>query len=100
MGDGVEHVKVARRGEQAEVSIPGSSGHHEPGVRADVVHASLQHEQVRDAEHVTVVVPRGDHEALLAAREELPDSTTRPAGASVIVEADRHPNSNGGPRRD
>jgi hypothetical protein len=91
MSHEVEGVETVRHGGQAEVSIPGTSGHHQPGSRADVVHASLQDEHVRDAEHIRVVVPRGDHEALLAAKDELPDSTTRSAGASVIVEGDRPP---------
>lgn len=82
-----EGVDIVRQGGRIEVSIAGTSGHHEPGHRAEVVHASLE-EHIKDAEHVKVVVPRGDHEALLAAQDELPDSTTRPAGASVIVEAD------------
>ena len=34
------------------------------------------------------VVPRGDSELLGSMRDRLPDSVTRSAGASVIVEAD------------
>lgn len=71
---------------QAVASVPGASGHHRPGQRADVVDAVMDDPRLRDADAVSVALPRGDTEALDQTREHLRDSRTRAAGASVIVD--------------
>lgn len=87
MGDEMTGVEVRRDGDRADVTLPGASGHRQPGERASLVDSVLDDDRVRHAHHVTVVVPRGDHEALLTAQDRLPGSTMRPAGASVIIES-------------
>jgi class 3 adenylate cyclase len=67
--------------------IPGASGHHEPGERAAAVDHVLDAEPVQQADRVTVVVPRGDHEAYERITERLEPDEVRAAGASVIVES-------------
>ena len=64
------------------------SGHLPTGVRSRLVADVFDCPEVKDAEHFTGVVPRGDAELLDCMRERLTDPATRPAGASVIVEAD------------
>lgn len=71
---------------RARASVPGTTGHHEPGQRAEVVDAVMKDPRVTAAEEVSVAVPRGDTEALEAAKEPLEEEQTRAAGASVIVD--------------
>jgi hypothetical protein len=71
---------------EAVASVPGSSGHHQPGQRAEVVDAVMDDPRLREADAVSVAVPRGDTEALDETRQHLEDSRTHAAGASVIVE--------------
>jgi hypothetical protein len=77
---------ISHESGRARASVPGTSGHHEPGQRAQVVDAVMTDPRVTAAEEVSVAVPRGDTEALAAAREPLEEEQTLPAGASVIVE--------------
>lgn len=73
---------------EAVASVPGSSGHHQPGQRAEVVDAVMDDPRLREADAVSVAVPRGDTEALDETRQHLEDSRTHAAGASVIVEGE------------
>lgn len=94
-----EHDELARRardsigvsedGTHAVVSVPGATGHHEPGERAAVAKESLSDERLDSAEHVTAAVPRGDTEVLDEVRRQLHTDETRPAGASVMVEGSK-----------
>jgi hypothetical protein len=73
-------------GRHVTAEIPSASGHCEPGTRARAVDEALDTEPVRKAEKVTVVVPRGDFEALEQTQRRLETENVRPAGASVIVD--------------
>jgi hypothetical protein len=77
---------ISHESGRARASVPGTSGHHEPGQRAQVVDAVMTDPRITGAEEVSVAVPRGDTEALAAAREPLEEEQTLAAGASVIVE--------------
>jgi hypothetical protein len=87
-------------GHHVAAEIPGASGHHLPGERAELVDKALEAEPVRRAEKVTVVVPRGDHEALEQAQKRLGTDNARSAGASVVVEAVKPPVRDGSPAPD
>jgi hypothetical protein len=84
-----DSVEVSEDGAQAGVSIPGTSGHHEPGERAEVTKEALSDERLDEAENVAVAVPLGDTEALDEARRQLNTESTRAAGATVIVEGSK-----------
>lgn len=82
-----EAVELRSEGDEAAVSIPGASGHHEPGTRAELVDKVLDDPRVQQSERVTMALPKGDSEALLEAQKRLRKAQTRPAGASVIIDA-------------
>jgi hypothetical protein len=86
MADTEPHIEVLDDGTVA-AEIPGTAGHHAPGERSDLVDRALDDDAVRRAPKVTVVVPRGDHEAYERAAERLDPETVRSAGASVVVES-------------
>lgn len=67
------------------VEVPAVSGHQPTGRRAERARTALKDERVERARHVTVSLPRGDHEALTATREELDPDEVHPAGSTVIV---------------
>jgi hypothetical protein len=73
-------------GRHVSASVPGQSRPHKPGERAEVVDEVLGDPRVTEAEDVTVAVPTGDVDALARVREKLEEQSTRPAGATVIVE--------------
>jgi hypothetical protein len=77
------------------MSLPGTSGHHEPGERAAVAKESLSDDRLDAAEHVTAAVPRGDTEVLDEVRRQLHTDDTRPAGVSVMVEGSKKSASDG-----
>ncbi len=72
----------------ARVSLHVESGHLPPGTRARLVDAVLDNPQVKEAGHITAAVPRGDAETLDRVRQRCEHVETRPAGASIIVEAE------------
>lgn len=84
-----ESIDVSDDGTHAAVSVPGTTGHHEPGERAAVAKESLSDERLDAAEHVTAAVPRGDTEVLDEVRRQLHTDDTRPAGASVMVQGSK-----------
>jgi len=84
-----DSIDVSEDGTQAGVSIPGASGHHEPGARAEVTKDALSDERLDRAEKVTAAVPRGDTEALDEAQRQLRTESTRAAGATIIVEGSK-----------
>lgn len=88
-----ESIEISQDGRHAVVSVPGTSGHHEPGERAAVARESLDDERLDAAEHVTAAVPRGDTEALDEVRRELHTDDTRAAGATVMVEGSKRDDS-------
>lgn len=90
-----ESIDVSDDGTHAVMSLPGTSGHHEPGERAAVAKESLSDDRLDAAEHVTAAVPRGDTEVLDEVRRQLHTDDTRPAGASVMVEGSKKSASDG-----
>jgi hypothetical protein len=91
MPDEEAHIDLLDDGAHAAAEIPGTSGHHQPGERAAVVDQALDAEPVKQAQKVTVVVPRGDHEAYERTTQRLDAEQVRSAGASVIVQSTRPP---------
>jgi hypothetical protein len=94
-----ETIDVEEDGRHAVASIPGLSGHREPGRQSGVVDEVLDDPRIQHGEHVTVSVPMGDTEALDRVRERLDVTSTRAAGSTVIVEADGHPHAPEHPSR-
>ena len=72
----------------ARAALHVEAGHHAPGTSARLVDAVLETAEVREAEALVAVVPKGDGEAIDHVHERFPDATTRVAGATVIVETD------------
>lgn len=81
-----ETIDVTEDGSHAVVSVPGTSGHHQPGERRELAQEVLSDDRIAKAEHVTASVPLGDSEALDEVRERLHSETSRAAGSTVIVE--------------
>lgn len=82
---------VVPDGDDGEVlaTVHLETGHREPGTGQRLVDAVMDTPGLDDAPKVTAVLPKGESEALQRVQERLPDVTeVRPAGASVIVEAE------------
>jgi hypothetical protein len=82
---------VAPDGEDGNVlaTVHLEAGHHVPGAGQRLVDAVLDTPGLDEAPKVTTVLPKGEAEALQRVQERMPDVTNvRPAGASVIVEAE------------
>jgi hypothetical protein len=84
------HIEVLDDG-TAAAEIPGTAGHHAPGERARLVDEVLDDAAVQQAAKVTVVVPRGDHEAFERTAQRLDPDDVHPAGASVVVHSEKPP---------
>jgi hypothetical protein len=82
-----DSIEVQDGGRHAAVSVPGQAGHRPPGQQAEVVDEVLDDPRVQGGEQVTVAVPTRDAEALERVRERLDVTSTRPAGSTVIMEA-------------
>jgi hypothetical protein len=63
------------------------SGHLPPGTRSRLVDAVLDTAQVKPGDRLEATVPMGDGEILQRVRERCDDVATRPAGATILVEA-------------
>jgi len=63
------------------------SGHLPPGTRSRLVDAVLDTAEVKPGDRLEATVPMGDAEILERVRERCDDVATRPAGATVLVEA-------------
>jgi hypothetical protein len=77
--------------EAARATLHVEGGHRPPGTGARLVEAVLETAEVREAGAVVAAVPKGESEAIEKVHERLPQATTRPAGATVIVEAQLPP---------
>ena len=75
-------------------SLLPSSGHTPPGSRASLVDAVMDLPEVQAGSRLEATVPLGDAESLERLRERTEDTVTRPAGSTVLVDADIPP---GGP---
>lgn len=93
----------------ARASLRAASGHIAPGNRASLVDAVMDLPEVQESSRLEAAVPLGDSESLARLRERADEMTTRPAGASALVEAkvppedgsraDREPDGEPPPRR-
>jgi hypothetical protein len=75
-------------------SLLPASGHTPPGSRASLVDAVMDLPEVQASSRLEATVPLGDAESLERLRERTEDTVTRPAGSTVLVDADIPP---GGP---
>jgi len=91
----VEHAEGTIR-----TSLHASSGPTPPGSRASLVDAVLDLPEVRASSRLEATVPLGDAESLQRLRERTEDTVTRPAGSTVLVDADIPPARPGGTGQD
>ena len=77
--------------EAARATLHVEGGHRPPGTGARLVDAVLDTQEVREAGAVVASVPKGESEAIEKVHERMPEATTRPAGATVIVEGQLPP---------
>ena len=81
----------------ARTSLRAASGHVSPGRRAELVDAVLDLPEVQASTRLEATVPLGDGESLERLREQTEDTITRPAGSTVLVDADLPPAGPPGP---
>ena len=74
-------------GGTARASLRAATGHVTPGRRADLVDAVMDLPEVQASARLEAAVPRGDGESLERLRERTEDTVTRPAGATILVDA-------------
>jgi len=72
--------------EAARAALHVEAGHQAPDTGSRLVDAVLDTPQVREAGAVVAALPRGEADAIEHVQNRLPASTTRAAGATVIVE--------------
>ena len=72
----------------AQASLHSSPGHVTPGRRASLVDAVMDLPEVKESSRLEAALPLGDSETLGRLRERSENATTRPAGSSVLVDAD------------
>jgi hypothetical protein len=95
--DGEQTVAAAQvavwgqAGGTARASLHAASGHVAPGTRARLVDAVLDLPEVRASGRLRATVPLGDTESLWRLRERTGHTDTRPAGSTVLVDADIPP---------
>ncbi len=69
-------------------SLHAASGHVTPGCRASLVDAVMDLPEVQASAHLEAAIPLGDAETLGRLRERTEDAVTRPAGSTVLLDAD------------
>jgi hypothetical protein len=80
-------------GATIRASLHASSRPTLPGGRAGLVDAIMDLPEVQAGERIEATVPLGDGESLERLRERTEDPVTRPAGATVLLDADIPPDS-------
>ncbi len=75
----------------ARVSLHAASGHVTPGRRASLVDAVMDLPEVQASARLEATVPLGDGESLERLRQRTHGAVTRPAGCTVLVDADIPP---------
>jgi hypothetical protein len=70
----------------ARASLHAAPGHIAPGHRASLVDAVMDLPQVQESQRLEAAAPLGDGESLERLRERTEDTTTRPAGSTVLLE--------------
>ena len=88
----VEHAEGTVR-----TSLLPSSGHTPPGSRTRLVDEVMSLPEVQASSRLEATVPLGDAESLERLRERTGDTVTRPAGSTVLVDADIPPGGPAGP---
>ena len=81
----------------ARTSLHAASGHVAAGRRAELVDAVLDLPEVQASTHLEATVPLGDSESLERLREQTEDTITRPAGSTLLVDAELPPAGPPGP---
>jgi hypothetical protein len=84
---GAEVTTSADSAGTVRASLHAAGGHIPPGRRADLVDAVMDLPEVQESERLEAAAPLGDSESLARLRERTEDSTTRPAGATALVDA-------------
>ena len=72
----------------ARTSLHAASGHIAPGSRASLVDAVMDLPEVQASTRLEATVPLGDGESLERLREQTEDTVSRPAGSTVLVDAE------------
>lgn len=92
VSDGDQTIAAAQVAEHTEETVRASllptSGHTPRGTRASLVDAVMDTPEVQGSSRVEATVPLGDTESLERLRERTDDAVTRPAGSTVLVDAD------------
>lgn len=83
---GAEVTTSAEPAGTVRASLHAAAGHITPGRRASLVDAVMDLPQVQESERLKAAAPMGDAELLQRLRERTEDSTTRPAGSTVLLE--------------
>ena len=81
-------------------SLLPSSGPTPPGSRASLVDAVLDLPEVQASSRLEATIPLGDAGSLQRLRERTEDTVTRPAGSTVLVDADIPPGGPADPGRE
>ncbi len=79
------------------MSLHAEPGHITPGRRANLVDAVLDLPQVQESAHLEAAFRLGDSESLHQLQERCQDVSTRPAGWSVLLDANLPPPAPGHP---
>jgi len=82
----------------ARVWLHAAPGHVTPGRRASLVDAVMDLPEVQASARLEATVPLGDTELLERLRQRTHNAVTRPAGCTVLVDADIPPYSGSGSR--
>jgi len=75
----------------ARTSLHAASGHVAPGWRRELVDAVMDLPEVRASRRLEATIPLGDGELLGRLRERTRDARTRPAGSTVLIDANIPP---------
>jgi hypothetical protein len=75
----------------ARASLHAASGHIAPDIRASLVDAVMDLPEVRASDRLEASVPLGDGESLERLRDRTEDAVTRPAGSTVLLDANIPP---------
>ena len=81
-------------------SLSPCSGHTPPGSHASLVDAVMDLPEVQAVSRLEATVPLGDAESLERLRERARGTVTRPAGSTVLVDADILPAGPAGTSRE
>ena len=87
-------------GETVRASLLPSSGPTPPGSRASLVDAVMDLPEVQASSRLEATIPLGDAGSLQRLRERTEDTVTRPAGSTVLVDADIPPGGPADPGRE